>query len=186
MSMWICKKCNEDLEDTFDACWKCSNIDEWKVDTADYTSSNSRRRVINEKDAESNDKKSEQDNTSKYIKSVVSGLIYSCYQTFYVKYGSHVDGMIDAYNRVYESIGHNSRYAAVGMDEKIGYCFKIFLCILIVPLIISLPIWFINKRKNFSGIFAKTTIILIVVLFIFSFVALQNNEWYKISNPNNW
>ena len=21
--MWICKKCNEDNEDSFDACWKC-------------------------------------------------------------------------------------------------------------------------------------------------------------------
>jgi hypothetical protein len=94
--------------------------------------------------------------------------------------------MIDAYNRVYESIGRNSRYAAVGMDEKIGYCFKIFLCVLIVPLILSLPVWLINKRKNFSGIFTTIAIIFVVVLFIFSFVALQNNEWYKISNPNNW
>lgn len=186
MSMWICKKCNEEIEDTFDTCWNCSESSEWKEETPDYVSTDSRRRVINEKDAESNDKKSKQDNTSKYIKAVVAGLIYSCYQTFYVKYGSHVDGMIDAYNRVYESIGRNSRYAAVGMDEKIGYCFKIFLCVLIVPLILSLPVWLINKRKNFSGIFTTIAIILVVVLFIFSFVALQNNEWYKISNPNNW
>ena len=22
--MWTCKKCNEEIEDVFDACWKCS------------------------------------------------------------------------------------------------------------------------------------------------------------------
>ena len=23
--MWTCKKCNEEIEDVFDACWKCSS-----------------------------------------------------------------------------------------------------------------------------------------------------------------
>lgn len=26
--MWICKKCNEELEDEFDSCWNCSDISE--------------------------------------------------------------------------------------------------------------------------------------------------------------
>jgi len=184
--MWTCKKCYEEIEDPFDTCWNCFGSDESKTETPDYLSTESRSRVINEKDAESNDKKSEQNNTSKYFKAIFVGLIYSCYQTFYLKYGSHVDVMIDAYNSVYESIGHSARYATVGIDEKIAYCFKIFLFVLIVPLILSLPIWLINKRKNFNGIFTTLTIILIAVLFMFSFVSLKNNEWYKISNPNNW
>ena len=24
--MWICKKCNEEIEDSFDACWNCTTI----------------------------------------------------------------------------------------------------------------------------------------------------------------
>jgi hypothetical protein len=33
--MWICKKCNEEIEDSFDACWKCQNFLEKKVENSD-------------------------------------------------------------------------------------------------------------------------------------------------------
>ena len=41
--MWTCKKCYEEIEDTFDACWKCSSNEltsekktNWSVNAAFY------------------------------------------------------------------------------------------------------------------------------------------------------
>ena len=31
--MWICEKCNEEIEDNFDVCWNCPQGDEYEEET---------------------------------------------------------------------------------------------------------------------------------------------------------
>jgi len=49
--MWICEKCNEEHEDSFDSCWKCQNF-KIKLDDVKRTIEDGEEDVIEDSDKE--------------------------------------------------------------------------------------------------------------------------------------
>ena len=48
--MWKCKKCGEEIEDSFDACWKCTGSKKVKTTKKDNFSEGGEKYTINDKE----------------------------------------------------------------------------------------------------------------------------------------
>ena len=119
--MWNCKNCDEEIDDVFDECWKCSSNDN----------------IITQKFYK---KKSYSHNNRlyKYLILIIV-LIYSIINTYFGKYGFMNNELIDAYNTVYKDAGINKRVQARGFLDMIPELLGSFVGIMILPIIGSSP-----------------------------------------------
>ena len=126
--MWNCKNCDEEIDDVFDECWKCSSNDN----------------IITQKFYK---KKSYSHNNRlyKYLILIIV-LIYSIINTYFGKYGFMNNELIDAYNRVYKDVGINKRVQARGFLDMIPELLGSFVGIMILPIIGSSLLYLFTKK----------------------------------------
>lgn len=168
--MRICKQCNEELEDSFDTCWKCQTPFEGhptkKTTPLNFTEQESSEQVVTKPKKKNG-----------YVVAVASVFGYSFFKTFYVTYGSYNSAMLRAYNNIYDKLGDTTRLAEVGLADKLLYLIATALGLVLVPLIISALVWFVRKRQNFAGIFGTTTFIWVLIRLALTFSELDDS-WF--------